>query len=244
MLSGSVYLLNDLMDIEKDREHPVKCKRPLPAGDLKPDFAIVSLIVLAGGSLGISFWLNPSFGAVAAIYFATNLLYSTLLKHVVIVDVMLISFGFVLRVLAGAAIISVPATPWLLMCTVLLALFLAFSKRRHEIVLLNDNAGNHRKVLSHYSAYFLDQMITIVSAATVMSYALYTIWPDTVAHFGTKNLIYTVPFVLFGLFRYLYIVHMKEEGGSPTKVLLTDKPLLGSVLLWLVTCILIIEGVL
>jgi len=156
---------------------------------------------------------------------------------------MQIAFGFVLRVLIGAAVISVPASPWLLMCTVVLALFLGFAKRKHELILLSDNAENHRKVLEHYSTDFLDQMIVIVSSATVMSYALYTIWPDTVENFGTNKLIYTVPFVLYGLFRYLYLVNLKEEGGSPTRVLLTDKPLLLNIMLWLTTCVLIIEEI-
>ena len=244
LLAGAVYLLNDLMDIEKDRKHPEKCKRPLPSGDLSPSVAVSALVVMAAAALGASFWLDVRFGVFAVFYFANNLAYSFFLKHIVIMDVMSIAFGFFIRVLAGAAVIAVPTTPWLLMCTILLSLFLGFAKRRHEIVLLTDQADSHRKVLEHYSPYFLDQMILVVSASTVMSYALYTMSPETVAHFGTTKLIYTVPFVLYGIFRYLYLVHQKSGGGNPTKVLLTDRPLLGVVVLWLLTCILIIEGVL
>jgi len=242
-LSGSVYLLNDLLDIEKDRQHPIKCKRPLPSGKLNSKVAIFALVVMSGASLVAAFSISLMVGMIAAIYFINNLLYSTFSKHIVIIDVMQIAFGFVLRVLIGAAVISVPASPWLLMCTVVLALFLGFAKRKHELILLSDNAENHRKVLEHYSTDFLDQMIVIVSSATVMSYALYTIWPDTVENFGTNKLIYTVPFVLYGLFRYLYLVNLKEEGGSPTRVLLTDKPLLLNIMLWLTTCVLIIEEI-
>ncbi len=244
LLAGSVYLLNDLFDIEKDRQHPIKCKRPLPSGQLKPAIAVLALLAFSLGSLATAFILDLEFGAMALLYFVNNLAYSTFIKHVVIMDVMSIAFGFVLRVLAGAAVIDVPATPWLLMCTVLLALFLGFAKRRHELVLLNDSADSHRRVLEHYTPYFLDQMILIVTASTVMSYALYTMSPETVANFGTQHLIYTIPFVLYGIFRYLYLVHLKEGGGSPTRVLLTDKPLVINIVLWLGSCILIIEGIL
>ena len=243
IITGAVYLLNDLLDIEKDRQHPIKSHRPLASGELKPGLAVFCLILIAPGAILAAFLLNLSFGVFTTLYFLINLAYSMYLKNVVIVDVMLIAFGFVLRVLAGAAVIDVPATPWLLMCTILLALFLGFAKRRHELVLLDDQAEEHRKVLVHYTPYFLDQMIIIVSSATVMSYALYTIWPDTVANFGTNKLIYTGPFVLYGLFRYLYLVHMREEGGSPTRVLLTDKPLLVNILGWLICVMLIIERV-
>ncbi len=244
VLAGSVYLLNDLMDIEKDRRHPTKKNRPLASGALKPGIALFFLVIFAGVSLGSATMLGLGFLFFAGAYFVNNLAYSTFMKHVVIVDVMSIAFGFVLRVLAGAAVIGVPATPWLLMCTVLLALFLGFAKRRYELVLLHDEADNHRKVLLQYSPYFLDQLIMIVGAAVVMSYALYTMSAETVAHFGTTGLIYTVPFVLYGIFRYLYLVHQKEEGGNPTRVLLTDTPLIVDIILWLGVCILIIEGVL
>ena len=244
LLTGSVYLLNDLFDLEKDRRHPLKRMRPLPSGQLSASAAWTAQVLLCGGALVLAYLLNPAFAAFAALYFINNLAYSTRLKHVVIVDVMSIALGFVLRVLAGAALIAVEVTPWLLMCTVLLALFLGFAKRRHELELLEQGAQEHRKVLKQYTPYFLDQMIMIVASATVMSYALYTIWPGTVEHFGTSKLIYTVPFVLYGLFRYLYLVHVQEGGGNPTQAFLTDKPLLANILLWLISCVAIISGLL
>ncbi|RJO65940.1 MAG: decaprenyl-phosphate phosphoribosyltransferase [Myxococcales bacterium] len=242
LLAGSVYLLNDIVDREKDRLHPLKSKRPLASGALSAKTAWAAFFLLAGAGAAAGFASGTLFGVLALGYFALNVAYSFYLKHVVIIDVMVIAIGFVMRVLAGAAIIEVPATPWLLMCTILLALFLGFAKRRHELVLLNDSADGHRRVLEHYTPYFLDQMMPVVSAATVMSYALYTISPETVAHFGTSKLIYTIPFVLYGIFRYLYLVHLREQGGSPTHAFLSDKPLLINVLLWLAACILIIEG--
>ena len=242
LTAGSVYLLNDLFDLEKDKNHPNKRLRPLPSGKLKPLYAVIAAVVFAVASLAAAFCFDTGFGIFVALYFVINLAYSSWLKNVVIVDVMSIAMGFVMRVLAGAAVINVVATPWLLMCTVLLALFLGFAKRRREIVLLSGNAEEHRRVLEHYSPYFLDQMILIVSAATVMSYALYTIAPETVDKFGTNKLIYTIPFVLYGVFRYLYLVHLKDEGGNPTRVLLTDWPLFVNIFLWLLSCLLIIEG--
>ena len=244
VLSGSVYIINDLTDLERDRLHPTKCRRPLASGKLSRKVAAFALLILLGLSFASAFEMGTGFLAVAAAYFVLNLLYSYLLKHVVIVDVMSISLGFILRVLAGAILINVPITPWLLMCTMLLALFLGFAKRRHELVQLEEAANSHRRVLMHYSPYFLDQMIMIVTASTVMSYALYTISPDTVGHVGSNHLLYTTPFVLYGIFRYLYLVHLKEEGGSPTRILLTDKPLAANIVLWLITCVLILEGIL
>jgi len=244
LLSGSVYIINDLVDLERDKLHPAKSLRPLASGRLPKSVAVGALIFFLTASFVAAFELGLDFMGIAAAYFALNIFYSSLLKHVVIVDVMSISLGFILRVLAGAVLISVPITPWLLMCTMLLALFLGFAKRRHELVQLEDNANSHRRVLMHYSPYFLDQMIMIVTASTVMSYALYTISVDTVQHVGSNHLLYTTPFVLYGIFRYLYLVHQKEEGGSPTRVLLTDKPLAVNIALWLITCILILEGIL
>ncbi len=243
LLSGTVYLMNDLVDLERDKVHPTKSKRPLASGKLSRGVATFASVLFLALSLGGAFAIGWGFLVVAGLYFIINLLYSSILKHVVIIDVMVISFGFILRVLGGAVVINVPPTPWLLMCTMLLALFLGFAKRRHELVQLDD-ANSHRKVLMHYSPYFLDQMIMIVTASTVMSYALYTISADTVEHIGSNHLLYTIPFVLYGIFRYLYLVHLKEGGGSPTRILLTDRPLAVNILLWLVTCVLILEGLL
>ena len=238
--ASSVYLINDIADIEKDRLHPTKKNRPLASGALKVPVAIVAAVVLSLGSIGISFTINTPFAVVLTLYLVSNLAYSFVLKHVVILDAMFLALGFVFRVLAGAYIIAVPASEWIIMCTFLLALFLGFAKRRHELVLLSGSAETHRRVLEHYSPYFLDQMIMIVTAATVMSYALYTVNPHTVEQFGTSRLIYTIPFVLYGIFRYLYLVHQKESGGNPTKVFLTDKPLLINVVLWMAVCVLMI----
>ena len=198
--------------------------------------AIRLVTVAADGAVSaylLGNWRAP-FGIALALYAFLNILYSLKLKDVVILDVMTISAGFVLRVVSGALLIQVGASEWLIICTVLLSLFLGFSKRRHEITVLESHANDHREVLQHYSPYFLDQMIGIVTASTVMSYALYTISEETVKKFGTNHLIYTVPFVLYGIFRYLYLVHKKVEGGNPTKIALTDRPLLVNILLWIV----------
>ena len=213
---------------------PVKSLRPIPSGRLGTGTARGAVVVLVvAGMLG-GLVIGPGFSWILLCYIAINVLYSLSLKHVVILDVMTIAAGFVLRVLAGAAIIGVPTSEWLIICTVLLSLFLGFSKRRHELTMLEASADTHRAVLQHYSPYFLDQMIGIVTASTVMSYVLYTISEDTVLKFHTKNLIYTVPFVLYGIFRYLYLVHKREQGGDPTRLALTDRPLLLNTILWIV----------
>lgn len=240
LVSGGVYLFNDITDFEKDKLHPVKSRRPLPSGALDIRTAYVFALCFSGVGIGAGMFLSRPFGFVLGGYLLLNTLYSLFLKHVVILDVMSIAGGFVLRVVAGAVIIAVPTSEWLVICTVLLSLFLGFSKRRNELTFLDKRADTHRAVLSDYSPYFLDQMMSIVTASTVMSYALYTISPDTVAKFGTTHLIYTVPFVLYGIFRYLYLVHKREEGGNPSKLVLTDKPLLINIILWIVTACTII----
>jgi len=230
--ASGVYLFNDVSDLEKDRLHPVKSARPLPSGTLSIPTAVAASIVLGALSLAGAFLLDRDFGVILLIYVLINIVYSLGLKNLVILDVMTVASGFVLRVLGGAVLIQVPTSEWLIVCTVLLSLFLGFSKRRHELTILETTADEHRSVLQHYSPYFLDQMIGIVTASTVMSYILYTISDDTVAKFGTKNLIYTVPFVLYGIFRYLYLVHRMEKGGDPTRLAISDRPLLVNVLLW------------
>ncbi len=235
-LSGSVYILNDLIDIKQDRVHPLKSKRPLASGRLSPVYAVITLLALLALSVYISLaYLNYLFILVAGSYLILQIAYSTVLKHIVIIDVFSIAAGFLLRVLAGAEAIEVTFSTWLFFCTILLALFLALSKRRHEILLLDEKAINHRKILFEYSADLLDQMISIVTTTTLIAYILYTISPETVDHFGTDNLKYTVPFVLYGIFRYLYLIHQKNEGGSPEKVLLNDKPILITVILYCLT---------
>jgi 4-hydroxybenzoate polyprenyltransferase len=235
-LSGSVYILNDLIDINQDKVHPLKSKRPLASGRLSPVYAIITLLVLLALSVYISLaYLNYLFILVAGSYLILQIAYSTILKHIVIIDVFSIAAGFLLRVLAGAEAIEVTFSTWLFFCTILLALFLALSKRRHEIILLDEKAINHRKILFEYSADLLDQMISIVTTTTLIAYILYTISPETVARFGTDNLKYTVPFVLYGIFRYLYLIHQKNEGGSPERVLLNDMPILITVILYCLT---------
>lgn len=239
-VASAVYLINDLADIERDRLHPVKRHRPLASGALPPRVGVAAAILLGAGAPAAAFVINWRVSAVLAAYLVINVAYSLRLKHFVILDVMTLASGFVLRVLAGGLAIGVPVSEWLFMCTLLLSLFLGFAKRRHEITLLSDGAQTHRAVLVHYSPYLLDQLIMIVTASTVVSYALYTVSPHTVAFFGTSDLIYTVPFVMYGIFRYLYLVHKKEGGGNPSRVFLTDAPILVAVVLWLATCGLII----
>ncbi len=235
LLSGCIYLINDVLDMENDLQHPLKCQRPIPAGRLNPKAAIITSIGLSCLCLAVAFWLEPQFGLVAAIYFALLAGYSLKLKQIVILDVMVIALGFVLRVVSGALVIQVEISSWLLLCTILLALFLALSKRRHELVLLDKYAVTHRKILREYSPYFLDQMIAVVTASTLMAYALYTMSAETIAKFNTTHLNLTVPFVLYGIFRYLYLVHQRGKGGSPTTIMLTDAPLIINVFLWLVS---------
>jgi 4-hydroxybenzoate polyprenyltransferase len=240
LLSSSVYILNDILDVESDRKHPLKSTRPIAKGDIKVSTAVFLFIILALVSLSLSFWLSPLFALTAISYFILNLLYSVYLKQVVIIDVMCIALGFVIRAVAGAVLIGVEISAWLIVCTTLLALFLGFGKRRYELLLLEAQATDHRKSLSEYSPYFLDQMISVVTASTVVAYAFYTISPEIEQKLGTKHMDLTIPFVLYGVFRYLYLIHQKEGGGSPTKMLLNDKPILANIILWLLAVILIV----
>jgi 4-hydroxybenzoate polyprenyltransferase len=242
-LSSVVYLLNDLVDREADRLHPLKKHRPIASGAISPALAATTAAVLGAVALGGAFLLGRVFGVVAAAYLGLFALYSGGLKHVVIIDVLTIAAGFVLRAVGGAVAIPVPISPWLLVVTILGALFLGFAKRRHELVLLADDASGHRKSLEEYSPYLLDQMIAVVSASTIVAYAFYTVSPDTIHKFGTNMLGLTLPFPLYGIFRYLYLVHQKEGGGSPAELLITDRPLLVCVALWALTVVALIYGV-
>ena len=242
LVSSGVYLFNDISDLENDKLHPIKSQRPLPSGKLRVGPALAGSILLAATGLLGGYLIRPQFSLVLIFYLLINVLYSLKLKEIVILDVMTISAGFVLRVVAGAVLINVPTSEWLIICTLLLSLFLGFSKRRNELTVLESEADTHRSVLAQYSPYFLDQMIGIVTASTVMSYALYTISDETVRKFGTNRLFYTVPFVLYGIFRYLYLVHKKEAGGNPTRLALTDAPLLINISLWILTATIIIYG--
>jgi 4-hydroxybenzoate polyprenyltransferase len=237
--SGAVYVMNDLFDVERDRRHPRKSRRPIASGELGVVPAGVAVAVLLTVSLLVGFTMSPPFGAVLLIYTALNVAYSMWLKEVVILDVMVIAAGFVLRAVGGALVIDVAISTWLVMCTILLSLFLAFCKRRQELETLDD-PHEHRVILREYSVAFLDQMINVVTASTLVTYMFYTMSPEVEQKLGTDKLYLTVPFVLYGIFRYLYLVHRRAKGASPTQALLTDAPLLACVGLWGATVILLI----
>ncbi len=230
--SSAVYLINDLADRQEDRKHPLKRNRPLASGALSVPAAGISAVLLVGTTIAVGARLGPAFLGIAVAYLILNLLYSLWLKNVVILDVMSIAFGFVLRVLAGGAAIHVEVSAWLLLCTSFLALFLAFSKRRHELILMASEAPDQRKVLSHYSPTFLDQMINVVTASTVVAYAIYAISPETAERFHTRYLVYTIPMVLFGIFRYLYLIYQRSTERNPTEAILSDPPFLANMMLW------------
>lgn len=239
LISSAVYILNDVADVEADRQHPIKRNRPVAAGQMSISLALGFAIVLAAFSLALSFALETNFGWIVALYFVLNLFYSFWLKHMPIIDVMLIAAGFVLRVAAGVVLIEVARfSPWLYVCTTLLALIIGFGKRRAEIILLAEGANSHRKVLDGYTIGFLDQLIVVVSASTIMAYSLYT--------FSALNLpsnhlmMLTIPFVVYGVFRYLYLIHVENAGGAPEELFLTDRPLLATLLMWGLLAILIL----
>jgi len=240
LLSGSAYLINDVIDLERDKKHPHKTERPLPAGQLKVSYGIAAAIIVILISLAASFFINLYFGLVALSYFLLTTAYTLFLKEVVIIDVLTISFGFVLRVVAGALAIVVEISPWLIICTIFLALLLALAKRRHELILLEGTASTHRKILREYTPKLLDEMMAVVTASTLMAYSLYTISPRTIEKLHTRNLIFTIPFVLYGIFRYLYLVHQKNLGGAPESILLKDKPLIINIFLWILAVVIIL----
>ena len=241
-LSGAVYLFNDVADRDQDRLHPQKRLRPVASGALGTRPALGIAAGLLVGSLALGFLLSRGFGVVALAYAVLLLAYSAWLKHVVIVDVLVVAIGFVLRAVAGALAIGVAISGWLLICTILLALFLALGKRRHELLALGAEAGRHRPILAEYSAGLLDQMIAVVTASTVTAYALYTMSPETVAKFRTQLLPATLPFVLYGIFRYLYLLYRRRLGGNPSELFLSDRALLVNTLLWMLAVLLIIYG--
>jgi 4-hydroxybenzoate polyprenyltransferase len=241
-LSGVVYLINDVKDRTADQRHPIKSLRPIAAGDLSPTTALAAATVIAGLALAAAFALTPAFGFVATVYVVLMVCYSTALKHLVILDVLTIAFGFVLRAWAGAEAVRVDFDHWLLLMALLLALFIGFGKRRAELITLADGAREHRRSLAEYSAHLLDQMIGIVAAITLLAYALYTIDPETVAKFHTERLLWTFPLPLYGILRYLYLVHQRDGGGDPAEMLLTDRPLLACVLLWGAAVVAVVYG--
>jgi 4-hydroxybenzoate polyprenyltransferase len=241
-LSGAIYVFNDLADVEKDRLHPTKRARPIASGALSRRAAAGLGVALVLGSLVLAFRLSVPFGLAAAAYAALLTAYSVWLKHLVILDVLTVAAGFVLRAVAGAAAIAVEISGWLVICTILVALFLALGKRRHEYRTLRGAAAAHRPILAEYSESFLDQMVAVVTASTVTAYALYTMSPDTVAKFHTRLLPVTLPFVLYGIFRYLYLLYRRELGGNPSDLLLNDRALLVNTVLWMLAVLVIIYG--
>ena len=240
LVSSATYVLNDIMDASEDRHHPLKKLRPIASGQLNAGTAAIAGVVFGTAGLVEAWRLNSNFFGIVVAYLVLNILYSTFLKRVFLLDVFIVAAGFLFRVIAGGLVIRVPVSPWLIVCTTLLALFIALSKRRHEMVLLGRRASDHRAILADYSPYFLDQLISIVTASTVVSYALYTLSPDVQSKFPGKRLEMTIPFVLFGIFRYLHLIHHRDQGGNPTRSLFTDPVLLSVVLLWAAAVVLII----
>jgi 4-hydroxybenzoate polyprenyltransferase len=240
-ISSAVYLANDLVDMENDRAHPTKRRRPLASGALEPRTALIAAAVMALGGLLLALVVSVKLLLVVAAYLAIMMLYNYRLKHLVILDVMTVAAGFVLRVYAGAVVVMVARfSPWLYVCTTLLALFIALNKRRHELVLLQQQANNHRAILDEYSIPFLDEMTSLVTATTLAAYSFYTFSAPNLP--ANHSMMFTIPFVMYGIFRYLYLIHVRRLGGSPEEIVLGDRPLLVSILLWALTAGLALYG--
>jgi len=239
LVSGSIYLMNDVVDREQDRQHPEKCKRPIASGRLPWQTAAVASVVFGWGGVAAAFLFNVKFGLATLGYYVLQIAYTYSLKHIVLIDVFAIAAGFVIRAVAGGYAIKVDISPWLLICTLQLALFLGFGKRRHELVSLEDNAKNHRRILEEYSVAFLDQMISIVLGGLTVSYAIYTITSPTAVHHPL--LVMTLVNVMYGIFRYLYLIHMEHKGGSPETILLEDRPMQINMLLWFIESVISIK---
>lgn len=240
LISSAGYLINDMIDFSKDKKHPSKYKRPIASGRLPFKTALYTSILLFAVSLSCGFWLNKIFGVILITYFVSSIVYSLFLKHIVILDVFVIAGLFILRVMSGGIIIQVDISPWLFLCTGLISLFLGFTKRRQELILLGEDVKEHRKVLTAYSPYFLDQVISVVTTATFITYIMYTISQETINRFGSNRLIFTIPFVLYGILRYLYLIHQRKEGEDPARLLFTDKMLLVNTVLWILASVMII----
>ena len=240
LAAGAVYLLNDLLDMEQDRNHPKKRSRPLASGALDPQTGALAFSILLPASLLAGYLVNGTFLLAVAAYLVLQIAYCTFLKKVILLDVFSIASGFFLRVAAGSVAIGVPMSKWLLICTIFISLFLALAKRRHELVALGEGAGEHRKVLEEYNLLFLDQMVSIATAGTIVSYSLYTLSEETIAKFGTSRLWLTVPIVLYGISRYLYQVYRHGDGGQPEELIWKNKPLLMCVAVYVVSVILIL----
>jgi 4-hydroxybenzoate polyprenyltransferase len=242
LTSSATYILNDYMDMEQDRVHPLKKNRPLARGDISPVAALILMFVLIVVlfTLALAIKTPPAGFAVLAIYLVMHVLYSIKLKDIVIVDVLTIAAGFILRVSAGAFVIDVNVSSWLILCTFSVAIFLALGKRRHEVVILSSEATNHRPVLESYSVAFLDQLLQVATTSTFLFYCLYSVRSYPAAGIESEKMMFTIPFVTYGIFRYLYLIYQKEDGGSPTAMLLTDPPLLTCAILWMAACVTII----
>ena len=240
LTSSIIYILNDWNDRENDRYHPEKKHRPLASGLVRPAEAVWIGLFLLICVVFINLVLGGSLWIVLLVYAFMNLGYTLYFKHVVILDIIIVSVGFILRAVAGGVVISVVISKWLLLCTFFLALFLILNKRRAEFVILGSEAKAHRHILADYSLTLLDQIIAIVAGLTIIAYSLYTMSPMTIEKFHTENLVYTVPFVVFGLFRYLYLVNKKQLGGRPEKIVLTDRSIQACILLWVVCAIWVI----
>jgi 4-hydroxybenzoate polyprenyltransferase len=242
LVSSIVYIFNDIVDIEADRAHPVKKNRPLPSGKISVRNAIITLI---GFLVLIGFFLpamNVHFGIFLISYFLLNIFYTFIFKHIVLLDIFSIALGFMLRVLAGASVINVEVSSWLILTTMFISLFLGIMKRRSELVLVNEivPVKKTRKVLSSYSLNFIDQMSTIAAAGVIICYALYTVSERTVKIFQSEYMIYTTPFVVFGIFRYMYLVYMNNKGENTVEIMMTDVPMITNVILYIIATILII----
>lgn len=240
LTSSTIYIINDIVDIEQDKNHPTKRNRPLPSGKLTIPTAAVFAALLGTAAFTLGYFASPTVVLILLIYAVMNVAYSLKLKHVVILDVFIIATGFMLRILAGTLGLGIPPSQWLLLCGLMVTLFLGFSKRRAEIIALSDDKSAHRKVLEQYSAVLLDKMIVITGAGLIMSYSLYTMNPETIRIHGTANLIYTVPFVIYGVFRYIFLLHHQSSGGDPSKDLVRDPHMLIVLLAWLITTIVLI----
>lgn len=236
LAASATYIFNDILDIESDREHPKKRHRPLASGVLSVPAALLMVVALFGVSLALAAYIRLPFLAALVAYVALTIAYSLHLKHLMIIDVMAIALGFVVRAVAGALALDVPFSNWLVVCTLFLATFLGLSKRRQEIMLLEGGAQSHRQVLQHYTVNYLDQLILIMAGGTLLTYTIYTCSPEVIERLGTDKLYVTLPFVVYGLFRYLHLIHHKTGGGDPSSTLLQDRPLGVTVLLWAAAC--------
>ena len=241
MIASSIYLINDLADLDSDRRHPVKRKRPLAAGEITQTQALVAALLLALLALAVSFQLQPQLTVVMGCYFGLHLLYIRWLRNLVLIDILAITAGFVLRVVAGAVLVQVSNfSPWLYICSALLALFLAIAKRRQELLLLADQAGELRVTFRHYNLVLLDDMLRLVTTSTFMAYLLYTVEADTIRVAETNTALVTIPFVLYGLLRYLWLIHVRQSHSTPDELLLRDRPLQLAILLWGASFVLIL----